>query len=128
MNVRQIASRVESGQLEQTPPRTQSQSEQSARFADLLRLARQKDPPALQLSAHAQQRIQDRGIAMDGLHAQTISEAMTRLQEKGARDALLLRSDAAFVVNVPSRTVVTAIGRQEMTEKVFTNIDSAMVL
>lgn len=65
---------------------------------------------------------------MDELQQRTIIDALTTLDAKGAQDALLLRSDAAFVVNVPNRTVVTAIGREEMAERVFTNIDSAMVL
>ena len=53
---------------------------------------------------------------------------MHQLEAKGARDALLLRNDAAFVVNIPSRTVVTAMGQGELQERVFTNIDSAMLV
>ena len=53
---------------------------------------------------------------------------MKTLAAKGARDALLMRADAAFVVNVPNRTVITAIDRQEMQHRVFTQIDSAMLL
>ena len=55
-------------------------------------------------------------------------EAVRHLSGKGSRDALLLRGDAAFVVNVPNRTIVTAVNQTEMKEKVFTNIDSAMML
>ena len=39
-----------------------------------------------------------------------------------------MRPDAAFVVNIPNRTVVTALDRQEMQERVFTQIDSAMLV
>ena len=58
----------------------------------------------------------------------SLAEAMRHLASKGARDALLMRSDAAFVVNVPNRIVVTAIDHNEMQHRVFTQIDSAMLL
>ncbi|MEH3055291.1 MAG: hypothetical protein PGN13_15025 [Patulibacter minatonensis] len=39
----------------------------------------------------------------------------------------MLIDQNAFVVGVPSRTVVTAVGRDNMREHVFTNIDSAVI-
>jgi flagellar operon protein len=65
---------------------------------------------------------------MDAAAEAALSKAMTSLDAKGAHDALLLRSDAAFVVNVPNRTLVTALGRDEMAERIFTQIDSAMIV
>jgi flagellar operon protein len=130
MNVRQIAARVDQlgiprqteAPARQAPPKGQS-------FADLLKQAGKPDaPPGLQISAHARQRLEERGIPMDAAAEARLSEALTSLDAKGARDALLLRSDAAFVVNVPNRTLVTAIGRDEMAEKIFTQIDSAMIV
>ena len=59
---------------------------------------------------------------------EAIREAVAALDAKGARDALLLRPDAAFVVNVPNRTVVTALPSGDLTARVFTGIDSALVL
>ncbi len=53
---------------------------------------------------------------------------MDLLASKGAHNALLLRADAAFVVNVPHRTVITAISGQELQQRVFTQIDSAVLL
>ncbi len=130
MNVRQLASRVETTQpIQQQPAQSPIRKQQpGTSFADMLRKAQEAESTGLQVSAHAQQRIQERGIGMDELQQRTIIDALTTLDAKGAQDALLLRSDAAFVVNVPNRTVVTAIGREEMAERVFTNIDSAMVL
>lgn len=130
MNVRQLAARVEQlGQPKQAnapprPPETKGPS-----FSELLRQAGKPEaPPGLQISAHARQRIEERGIPMDEAAEAALSKAMASLDAKGARDALLLRADAAFVVNVPNRTLVTAIGRDEMAEKVFTQIDSAMIV
>ncbi len=129
MNVRQLASRVDGVQgARPAPPGQGTAAERSDRFAELLRRASEGGESRLQVSAHAEQRIHERGIAFDALQKQSVSEALNLLESKGARDALLLRSDAAFVVNVPNRTVVTAIGRDEMNARVFTQIDSAMVL
>ena len=80
------------------------------------------------ISSHAWQRIQQRGISMTKAQHHSLGEAMKTLAAKGARDALLMRADAAFVVNVPNRTVITALDRQEMQHRVFTQIDSAMLL
>jgi hypothetical protein len=35
--------------------------------------------------------------------------------------------NTAFVANVPSNTVITAVGSEHMREHVFTNIDSAVI-
>lgn len=129
MNVRQLAARVDGVQgVRPAPPGQAKAPPSSTRFADILRQVQDADTHPLQVSAHAEQRIRERNIPFDALQKQSVSEALNTLESKGARDALLLRSDAAFVVNVPNRTVVTAIGRDEMTERVFTQIDSAMVL
>ncbi len=129
MKVHQLAGRTEAVQgARPVPPGRTAGSPPSTPFADVLRRATDAGDHGLQLSAHAQQRIHERGIAFDALQKQTVSEAMNLLESKGSRDALLLRSDAAFLVNVPNRTVVTAIGREEMIDRVFTQIDSAIVL
>jgi flagellar operon protein len=39
-----------------------------------------------------------------------------------------MMGDAALVVSVKNRTVVTALDRQSMQGNVFTNIDSAVVV
>lgn len=80
------------------------------------------------LSAHAKQRIAQRNISLDATERQTLSDAMQTLEDKGAQDAAVLRDDAAFVVNVPNRTVVTALDQTEMQQRVFTQIDSAMTV
>ena len=99
-------------------------------FAEELRKAKQRSAPGddVKLSSHAAQRIQQRDISLNPAERQSLGQAMHTLSEKGARDALLLRSDAAFVVNVPNRTVVTAMPQNELQNRVFTQIDSAMLL
>ena len=133
-NVRQLASRVEQGaQIRQrgSPPHQQPGPEGKTTFAEELRRAREQAfaPEAgIKLSAHAEDRIRQRGISMSAPEQQALAQAMQQLEAKGSQDALLLRSDAAFVVNVPSRTVVTAIEQAELHDRVFTKIDSAALV
>lgn len=99
-------------------------------FADALKQARgaQHPAPQLKLSAHAEQRIAQRDISLTRPERRALSQALDKLNEKGSSDALLLRSDAAFVVNVPNRTVVTAMNQADLQERIFTQIDSAMLV
>lgn len=135
MNARQLASRVAPTkappQRPAPPPRVPASKGPS--FADQLRRAQepaQGGPAssAVTLSAHAEKRVRQRGISMSAAEQHALAGAMDRLGAQGARDAVLLRPDAAFVVNVPSRTVVTAVGAGEMQARAFTQIDSAMLL
>jgi flagellar operon protein len=50
-----------------------------------------------------------------------------RAAGKGSRDSLVLVDGTAFVVSVPNRTVITAVGSEHMREHIFTNIDSAVI-
>ena len=131
MTVRELATRVDPGILAPQQGSASRPAEQIRRgeFAEQLRRAReQTQTSGFTLSAHAQQRIEQRGISLNPQEQQSLNDALFQLESKGARDALLLRSDAAFIVNVPSRTVVTAVDTNELKERVFTQIDSALML
>lgn len=82
----------------------------------------------LHFSAHAQQRLSARNIQLSPAEIGQVSTAIEGLANKGGRDALLLLDKAALIVNVPNRTVVTAVGTGELSNSVFTNIDSAVVI
>jgi flagellar operon protein len=135
MNLRQLAARTEPGagvEPRGSPPEAPAARDPSrVSFAEQLRRARAPaDTPApeLKLSAHARQRIAQRGISMTEAEHQTLCDAVQQLEARGARDALLLREDAAFVVNVPTRTLVTAMAQDELRDRIFTQIDSAMLV
>lgn len=78
-------------------------------------------------SGHALQRIERRGIELDAATQKRLGEGVDRAASKGSRAAVVLIDENAFVVGVPSRTVITAVGRDHMKEHVFTNIDSAVI-
>lgn len=90
--------------------------------------------PTLKFSAHAQQKLASRQIDLGRDAMQRLDEAVARAAEKGAKDALMLMpgvsrgEDLAFVVSVTNRTVITAMDGEHITENVFTNIDSAVVV
>jgi flagellar operon protein len=92
-------------------------------FADTL--ARRAD--GVTFSNHALQRLQRRGITVDGQTLQRLDDGVQRAASKGSRDAVVLVDQTAFVVAVNNRTVITAVGRDHMRDHVFTNIDSAVI-
>ena len=94
-------------------------------FADALDRAGR---PRLAVSAHAAQRLDARGIDFSDAVRGRVTEALDALDAKGAREALLIGGDGAFVVSVPNRTVVTALAPDEMRDRVVTQIDSAVLL
>ena len=87
-----------------------------------------KEQHGISLSTHAQVRMTARNIMLDKGQVQRLSMAVERARQKGVRDTLVLMDDTAFVVNVKSTTVVTATKRDSLKDKVFTNIDGAVIL
>ena len=81
----------------------------------------------LKISAHAEKRLQERQIQMTGELRSTLELALDELTAKGSRDSLALHGDEAFVVNVPTRTLITAMNREDMQNRIITQIDSVNI-
>ncbi len=79
-------------------------------------------------SQHAQDRLKSRGISLSNDDMQKLEGAVDSVAQKGGKDSLVLVGDAALVVSVKNRTVVTALDRNAMQGNVFTNIDSAVIV
>lgn len=107
-------------------PGATSNGQQSATsFNDLFQKAFQApEDNQFRISAHAQKRLTERNIAMNPALENNLNRAFSELEAKGARDSLVITREGAFVVNVPSRTLVTAMGIDEMRNGIITNIDS----
>ncbi|MBM4165822.1 MAG: flagellar protein [Ignavibacteria bacterium] len=101
-----------------------SPSADSKSFQSIL----QKEMRAVKFSAHAQERLKNRQIELNERDITSIENAVTRAEEKGSRDSLLLMNNLALVVSVKNRTVVTAMDSQSIREHVFTNIDSTVII
>lgn len=82
----------------------------------------------VRFSGHALKRIEQRQIEISQDDLSLLASGIERAERKGSRESLLLMDRTAYVVNVPSRTVVTAVDSEAMKDKTFTNIDSAILL
>ena len=100
-------------------------------FGAMLRqeLAKNEQPAqGVAFSKHAISRAQERGIEVTlGLMDQ-LAGSIVRAQAKGATNILAMDAENAFIINVPSAKVITAITQEEMKENIFTNIDGAVFL
>lgn len=94
-------------------------------FSDVLRDAQSTQP--VQFSKHALQRLERRQLDVDPTTMARLEGGLDRAAGKGSRDAVVLVDDTAFVVSVQNRTVITAVGKDQMKDHVFTNIDSAVI-
>lgn len=99
-----------------------TESEPAPSFKQIL------DDKLIKFSRHAESRLEQRGIKLMPETISKISDAVDAAAQKGAKDSLIVYHDIAMIVNVPSRTVVTAIAGKQMQSNVFTQIDSAIVL
>lgn len=82
----------------------------------------------LKFSAHATSRLASRGIEVGAEQMRKLGEAVDKAASKGLDDTLILTKDAAFIVSVRNRTVVTAMDRSQMEGNVFTNIEGAIIV
>ena len=82
----------------------------------------------LKFSAHASQRLQERKINLDPATLSRVTDAIDKAEAKGIEDTLVLTGDAALIVNVKNRTVVTAMDKGSLQGNVFTNIDGAVIV
>ena len=82
----------------------------------------------LNFSKHAATRSIERGITTDGQFKNVLEHAVDEARKKGAKDLAVIGSQAVFVVNVPNNVVVTVMSREDMKDRLFTNIDSAVLI
>jgi flagellar operon protein len=100
----------------------------SSEFDQVLNSSLDQVKAPLKFSAHASQRLKDRKIELDAGMMQKVNDAIDKADAKGIDDTLVLTKDAALIVNVKNRTVVTAMDRGSLSGNVFTNIDGAVIV
>ena len=81
----------------------------------------------LKFSKHAKERLSDRNINLSTSQLNRLSDGMERAEKKGINDSLVMIDNLAFIVNTRSSTVVTAMDASESNDKVFSNIDGAVI-
>ena len=87
-----------------------------------------KSQEPLKFSRHATVRLEDRGIELTDAQLERLNDGARKAGQKGIRDSLVIVDNLAFIVNVPNKTVVTAMDSRETEENVFTNINGAVIM
>ena len=103
--------------LRNEPAVTSSQSKTSS-----------EDVLELKFSKHARKRLADRNISLTDEQLRRLEEGTKKAQAKGINESLVLMDDMAFIVNVKNNTTITVMNQQESAEKVYTNIDGAVII
>ncbi|NMB80638.1 MAG: flagellar protein [Ignavibacteria bacterium] len=80
----------------------------------------------VKFSNHALKRLESRNIQLSETDIEKIQSAVEKAELKGAKDSLVMMDKTAFIVNIPNKTVVTAMDVTGSNENVFTNIDSVV--
>lgn len=81
----------------------------------------------LKFSKHALNRLNDRNIQLNTEQLDRLNDGAKKAGEKGIRDSLVIVDQLAFIVNVPNKTVVTAMDSTATDENIFTNINGAVI-
>ena len=92
-------------------------------FEEVLRQKQQ-----LKFSKHAEKRLESRNISLSDEQHARLADGVEQAGAKGIKDSLVLIDSLAFIVNVPSKTVVTAMDQTETQSNIFTNIDGAVIM
>ena len=97
-------------------------------FQDILAGKTDRAKGKLKFSKHAVNRLADRNIRLTDEQMGRLSDGTQKAGAKGIRESLVIVDQLAFIVNVPNRTVVTAMDQAETEENIFTNIDGAVIM
>ena len=113
------------------PQETKSSYLPEISFQDVLRQKQNEsvmESSTLKFSKHAASRLNDRNIALTDSQNVRLENGVKQASEKGITESLVLVDSLAFIVNVPNRTVVTALDQTEANSNIFTNIDGAVII
>ena len=80
----------------------------------------------LKFSKHASERLQSRNMNLTNEQLNRLETGAKKASEKGIKESLVMVDNMAFIINVKNNTVVTAVNEGD--EKVFTNIDGAIII
>lgn len=104
-------------------------SEQGLSFEEIFHQKREvSENSELKFSKHAAMRLENRKISLSKDQSIRLENGVQRASEKGIKESLVLMDSLAFIVNVPNKTVVTAMDQSESGNGIFTNIDGAVIV
>lgn len=98
-------------------------------FEDILRRRQSvSQDSALKFSKHASMRLQSRKIELSNEQKERLENGAEKAEAKGMKESLVIVDSYSFIVNVPNKTVVTAMDQKESGENIYTNIDGAVIM
>lgn len=119
------------GQLFSAAAVKKTQTNSDISFDELLQQKKNEqvmEQSALKFSKHATMRLSNRNIHLTEEMNGRLENGVEEADRKGIKESLVLVDSLAFIVNVPSKTVVTAMDQKETNNNVFTNIDGAVIV
>lgn len=125
MDIRNNFSSIEQIQNQYLNKKTVSNTtginEKTDKFADVFETK-------LRFSKHADERLNTRNISLTDEQINRLNDGMKKAGEKGINESLVLMDNLAFIVNVKNNTVITAMDSRSTEERIFTNIDGAVIV
>lgn len=114
--------------LKKSPKTTQMTNSKGLSFEEIWKQKTGEVSSEIRFSKHASNRLADRNLTLSENQLSRLSEGLKKAGEKGIRESLVMVDQLAFIVNVPSNTVITAMDQNQARENVFTNIDGAVIV
>lgn len=103
--------------------------EKKTSFEEIFRQTQtEAETKELKFSKHASMRMEDRNIKLSVEQKERLEIGTEKAQEKGIKETLVIVDSLAFIVNIPNKTVVTAMDQGENNNNVYTNIDGAVII
>lgn len=119
-----FVNRIDSSRHSYTTNKTSTALKMSRTFSEVLNA---QSEVGVRFSKHASLRIETRELSFSQEEMIRLKNAISRAEQKGVKDALILIDDKAVIANVKSKTVITTFKEIQMKESVVTNIDGAVI-
>ncbi len=100
---------------------------QNNQFHDILK-SKLTSKDKLIFSAHANMRLKERDLTLSPNDEEALNNAVNEIAKKGCKESLIMMKNVSYIVNIPNKTVITAMDTNANQNHVFTNIDSAMII
>lgn len=99
--------------------------EKANSFANTLDCVKSQE---IKFSKHAQIRMKERQLTLDKSDMVKLTDALDKAEKKGVKDALIIMNNQAFIANIKSSTIVTAVEKDSLNGNIFTNIDGTVIV
>lgn len=83
---------------------------------------------SIQFSKHAVSRLETRNIQLNSGTMDRLQQGMDLARQKGLDDALILMDQTGFIVSAKNRTIITALGSNDLKGTVITNITGTVII